>query len=160
MVEAVKKLPEALKTEFADGVSYQAAKAVQEKLRDTEQTSLLGFSRGESGVWAKILKAYERDSKLHPQMHTKFANKCHIVKKLSSASCFCADLHLGEAALVLVRNGEFEIPFHKNRVVKEQQQLVDLEKKEVEYRKSVLESQKAYHQVQYSMVPAPDDNNV
>lgn len=58
-----------------------------------------------------------------------------------------AGLHLGESALQLVRNSEFELPFLRAQINKYQRQLVDHEKKEEDYQKSAAASSRAYQAV-------------
>lgn len=61
-----------------------------------------------------------------------------------------ADIHIGETALRLIRNGEYEIPFLQAQTSKHQQQLVDFEKKESEYGRMALNAQKSHTQVSLS----------
>lgn len=63
-----------------------------------------------------------------------------------------ADIHLGEAALALLRNGEFEIPHMRSRISKQQQQLTDLEKRLTEYQRGIQASQADYAKARLTQV--------
>ena len=61
-----------------------------------------------------------------------------------------ADIFLGEAGQLLVRNVDFEIPYLKQQAAKEQQQLADLERKHNEHLHSVVQAARQYQQVSTS----------
>ena len=54
---------------------------------------------------------------------------------------------MGEAALLLVRNTDYEAPFLKGQVQKHQQQLSDLERRETEYANSADSAAASFQQV-------------
>lgn len=56
-------------------------------------------------------------------------------------------LHLGEAALALGRNTDYEIPFLKRQAAKYQQQLGDLERKQAEALRSAAAAAADFQQV-------------
>ena len=62
-----------------------------------------------------------------------------------------ADLHLGEAALVLVRLGEFDLPHLHGKISRQQHQLSDLQKRQVEHARSVQLAQTDYAKVKQSL---------
>ncbi len=58
-----------------------------------------------------------------------------------------AVLHVGEAALTLGRNTDYEIPFHKKQAARLQQQMGDLERRQAEALKSASAAAADYEQV-------------
>ena len=48
---------------------------------------------------------------------------------------------------MLIRNGKHEIPFLRNQISKQQQQLIDFEKRQGDYSKSAAIAQRDYVQV-------------
>ena len=61
-----------------------------------------------------------------------------------------ADIFLGEAGQLLVRNVDFEIPYLKQQAAKEQQQLADFERKHNEHLHSAVQAARQYQQVRTS----------
>lgn len=72
------------------------------------------------------------------------ANTSHMADILL---CAAADIFLGEAGQLLVRNVDFEIPYLKQQAAKEQQQLADLERKHTEHLHSAVHAARQYQQV-------------
>ena len=58
----------------------------------------------------------------------------------------CTDIFLGETALLLVRNSDYEAPFLKGQVQKHQQLLSDLERRQVESSKRSEAAAAAFQQ--------------
>lgn len=115
--EAGKALPLDVQAELGVGSNYEYAKKVRDKLSETSGRNFLGYCTGPAAGWDKLVRAYEKHN-----------------------------LQVGEAAAIAVRLGEFEIPFLQNQISKHQQQLVDIEKKEVECAKNITKARKAYLQ--------------
>jgi hypothetical protein len=63
-----------------------------------------------------------------------------------------ADIFLGECSLTLTRNIDYEIPFLQRQISKQQQQLVDLERKQAEHLHSAVLAAKAYQKVQKLLI--------
>ena len=55
-----------------------------------------------------------------------------------------ADIHLGEAAVALARNVDYEVPFYRKQAAKAQQQLADLERRHAEHLRSAVLAAKQY----------------
>lgn len=174
-------LPEELQA-FRGLKDYLRARKVRDRLVEGAEKNFLGNYKGDAGIWDKLVRAYELESKLisiYCQLTqasvTHSASKVYLAPHsqdfarrdwstpsapLQSAENFLyyfqlpprgatfADVHIGETALQFIRNGEYEIPFLQAQISKQQQQLVDFEKKEAEYSRMALNAQKNHLQVQ------------
>ena len=63
---------------------------------------------------------------------------------MTSGPNFHADVRLGEAAITLARNVDYEVPFYRKQAAKLQQQLSDLERKHAEHLRSAVLAAKQY----------------
>ncbi|GAB4823290.1 hypothetical protein N2152v2_010336 [Parachlorella kessleri] len=121
--EALKELPPGFLGQFEGGdempLDYLRAKQVLDKLVASEgaERSFLGSFKGAAGTWDKIVRAYEYNL-----------------------------LHVGEAALTLGRNTDYEIPFLKKQAARLQQQMGDLERRQAEALKSASAAAADYEQ--------------
>ena len=59
----------------------------------------------------------------------------------------CADVWLGEAAMMMTRNTDYEIPYFKKAAAKAGQQLKDLERRSAEYLRSANTASAEYQRV-------------
>lgn len=66
-----------------------------------------------------------------------------------------ADIHLGEAAVTLARNVDYEVPFYRKQAAKAQQQLSDLERKHAEHLRSAVLAAKQYRTASAPVSHAP-----
>ncbi|KAK9804951.1 hypothetical protein WJX73_002698 [Symbiochloris irregularis] len=82
---------------------YWSVLSLRDRLAESATKSLLGGLTGPAATWDKLVKAYES-----------------------------RNIFLGETALLLVRNSDYEAPFLKGQVQKHQQLLSDLERRQVE----------------------------
>lgn len=134
-------------------------KKLRDRLVSGAAKNFLGQFKGDAGVWDKLVRAYEVESRVLPRLHTMQLSDLMI----SLSFCYCrlpeleleldnqrdlnADIQIGEIALGLIRNGEYEIPFLQSQIAKQQQQLIDHEKREADYAKMALNAQRNHIQV-------------
>ena len=70
----------------------------------------------------------------------------------AEAPC-CVDVHVGEAALALARNVDYEVPFLTRQAARVQQQLADLERKHTEHLRSAVQATREYCQASCDSLP-------
>ncbi|EFJ50509.1 hypothetical protein VOLCADRAFT_80276 [Volvox carteri f. nagariensis] len=105
--EALKEVPPEVLTSLADGsdapLDYLRAVEIRDKLSSTAERTMFGGLSGPAATWDKIVKAYEKQY-----------------------------VFLGECASILVQNVDFEIPYLRKQAAKQNQQIVDCDRKHSE----------------------------
>eukprot|EP00890_Picochlorum_soloecismus_P002176 jgi/Picsp_1/295/NSC_00294-R1_cdk5rap3-like protein len=97
-----------MQNDYEDGgMSYFQDVEILSKLKETAERNVIGGLKGSAGRWEKIVKAYESSM-----------------------------LHVAEGGLILSRNVDYEIPFLKKQVAKNQQLIEDLDRKSADLIKS------------------------
>lgn len=66
---------------------------------------------------------------------------------LTPCSCCNAAVHLGAIGQTLVRNVKYEVPFYQQQAAKQQQQLMDLEKRQADLLRQAASSAASYRLV-------------
>lgn len=120
---ALPPLPKDLHPSFpslsVEAVGYLESKHILSTLTAAkpEGRTLFGRHSGAAGDWDTIVRAYEKDL-----------------------------LFLGESAQVMVQTVTYEIPYLKKQIAKLQQQSADVERKEIEYKRSANVAALKYQQ--------------